>query len=98
MDGNLFITEIELTVITTISLLIVRELVLFGEKSRTNNFLIAYFSVLAFVYGSTGIYFLLIYWGLITVSLEVFRLIVLTPKFFVMLGFWWHLVQNKRKL
>lgn len=97
MSNNLFISEVLFTFIVMIGVLVFWQMCR-SKDGMLRKIMIAYFLVEIFIYTSSAIYFWKVEKGTTTLSIEMFRLIVLLPKAAVKLWlFFWLLKHNGKQ-
>jgi hypothetical protein len=93
MTNNLFFSEILFTIITMVALMVVWQLYI-SKDGTLRKIMIAYFVVEAFIYSASAIYFLQAERGDAPFDVDIFRLIVLTPKAAIKIWLFAWLVKN----
>lgn len=84
MTSNLFLSEILFMIITMIALAVFWQLYK-SKNGMLRKIMIAYFLIEAFIYTASALYFWAIDQRHTNLPIEVFRLIILSPKALVML-------------
>lgn len=84
MTNNLFLSEIMFLTITMIAGLVFWRLYI-SKDGMLRKIMITYFLIEMFVYSASAVYFWTIEKGIAPVTIDVFRLVILTPKALVML-------------
>jgi glycerol uptake facilitator-like aquaporin len=96
MTNNLFFSEILFTIIVMIGLMVFWQL--YKSKDGTlRKIMITYFLVEVFIYTASGIYFWKVENGTTDLSIDMFRLMILTPKAAVKLWLFFWLSKNNSK-
>lgn len=96
MDGNLFISELLFTIITTIGGLVFYQL----YRSKNGVFriiMLVYFGIDVYIYAFSAVYWLMTYYGHDVIPVGTFRLLVLAPKAAIKLVLLWWLIKQNRK-
>lgn len=95
MSGNLFLSELMFSVISTVALLTMIEFIRYKD-GVLRKIMICFFAIEVFVYASSGLYF----WGVVNgfeMTIDVFRVIVLAPKTICMMVLFVYLKYKRKK-
>ena len=95
--GNFIATEILFGIVWIIGALVLREFII-SKDGMLRKIMIAYFAVEVFTYLGAAIYFLAIEEKWSDMSINTFRIVVITPKVFVKLWLLWYLKSGRKKL
>lgn len=94
MDGNLFITEILMSTVAIISLMVFWQL--FRSKNgMLRKILIAFFLIEFYVYGFSCVFWYLLSEGDMSLSVAAFRMLVIIPKAVIELVLLYYLSKQK---
>jgi hypothetical protein len=96
MSNNLFFSEILFSIIITIGLMVFWQLYI-SKDGMLRKIMITYFLIEVFIYTASAIYFWMVEKGNTSLSIEMFRLIILTPKAAVKLWLFFWLLKNNSK-
>lgn len=96
MTNNLFFSEILFTVIVLIGLMVFWQLYI-SKDGMLRKIMITYFLVEVFIYSASAVYFWKVEHGTTTLSIDMFRLMILTPKAAVKLWLFFWLLKNNSK-
>lgn len=84
MSNNLFLSELMFITIAMIASLVFRRLYI-SRNGMLRKIMIAYFLVEVFIYTSSAVYFWMLEKSKPIVTVDVFRLVILTPKALIMI-------------
>lgn len=84
MTNNLFLSELMFITVAMIASLVFRRLYI-SKNGTLRKIMITYFLIEVFIYASSAVYFWMLEKDKAVVTVDVFRLIILTPKALVML-------------
>lgn len=96
MTNNLFVSEILFLIITMIAMMVVWQLYI-SKNGTLRKIMITYFIIEVFIYSASAIYFWRQENDRSVLPIEMFRLIILTPKAAVKLWLFFWLLKNNSK-